>query len=259
MAIIYEKKDHIAYLTINRPEALNALDIPTWVEMDDACEDFHQDPDTWVMVVTGAGDKAFSTGGDMKSLIPAISGMDPEAYEKLARLRRPKFFSDIYKPIIAAINGFCLGGGTEMILGTDIRIAVEHATFGITEARWGLYPGGGSSVRLPRQISWCHAMEMLLTAQRITAEQALQMGLINRVVPVGELMPTVEEFARNIAANGPLAVRSIKEAAVRSKSMSLESSFSLENYIARLVFASEDAKEGPTAFLEKRKPNFTGR
>ena len=192
-------------------------------------------------------------------LIPAITGMDPEAYDKLVRLRRPKFFQDIYKPIVAAINGYCLAGGSEMILGTDIRIAADHATFAIAEAKWGLYPGGGSSVRLPRQISWCNAMEILLTAQRISAEQALQIGLINRVVPMSDLMSTAEEFAKTIAGNGPLAVRSIKEAAVRSKSMSMESSFSLETYIARLVFASDDAKEGPIAFMEKRPPNFTGR
>ncbi len=146
-----------------------------------------------------------------------------------------------------------------MILGTDIRIAAEHATFSIAEAKWGLYPGGGSTVRLPRQLSWCHAMEILLTAKRITAEQALQMGMINRVVPMSELMSTAEEFAKRIASNGPLAVSSIKEAALRSKNMSLEEAFSLETYIARLVFASDDAKEGPVAFLEKRKPNFTGR
>ncbi len=259
MSIIYEKKDHIAYLTINRPEAMNALDVPTWVAMDDAVEDFHQDPDSWVMLFTGAGEKAFSTGGDMKSLIPAITGMDPDAYDKFAKLRRPKFFQDIYKPIVAAVNGYCLAGGAEMLLGTDIRIAADHATFSIAEAKWGLYPGGGSSVRLPRQVSWCNAMEILLTAERITAEQALQMGLINRVVPMSELMATAEGFAKVIAGNGPLAVKSIKEAAVRSKSMSLESSFSLETYIARLVFASDDAKEGPIAFMEKRPPNFTGR
>lgn len=259
MSIIYEKKDHVAYLTLNRPEAMNAFDIPTWVAMDDACEDFHHDPDSWVMVVTGAGDKAFSAGGDLKSLIPAITGMDPEAYDKLVRLRRPKFFQDIYKPIVAAVNGFCLAGGSEMLLGTDIRVAADHATFSIAEARWGLYPGGGSTVRLPRQVSWCNAMEILLTAQKITAQEALRMGLINRVVPMSDLMSTAEEFARTITSNGPLSVKSIKEAALKSKSMSLESAFSLETYIARLVFASADAKEGPIAFMEKRPPNFTGR
>lgn len=254
MAIIYEKRDRIAYLTLNRPEVMNALDPETILELEEASQDFNNDPDSWVLILTGAGDKAFCAGADLKKLIPAMT-----SGEMKMELSSKRFFSDIYKPIIAAINGFCLAGGTEMIQGTDIRIAAEHATFGLAEPRWGLIPIGGSHVRLPRQIPWCRAMEILLIGDRISAQEALQIGLINKVVPLPELMPTAKRIAERICENGPLAVRTIKEIAVRALSMPMEQGFILETLMGQRVFASEDAKEGPRAFMEKRKPVFQGR
>ncbi len=254
MAIIYEKKNRIAYLTINRPEAMNALDPDTIDEINRATEDFDNDPQSWVLILTGAGDKAFCAGADLKKTIPAVT-----SGEMTFGVSAKRFFSEIYKPIIAAINGFCLAGGLEMVLGTDIRIAAEHATFALQEARWGLAPIGGSHVRLPRQIPWCRAMEILLIGDRITAQEAYQIGLINKVVPLPELMPTAQRIAERICENGPLAVRTIKEIAVRALSMPMEQGFILESLLGQRVFASEDAKEGPRAFAEKRKPVFKGR
>ncbi len=254
MAIIYQKKERIAYLTINRPEVMNAFDPQTLEEIFQASEDFNGDPDCWVLIITGAGEKAFCAGADLRSTIPAMTS---GALKMEVSTRR--FFSEIHKPIIAAINGFCLAGGTEMILGTDIRIAAEHATFALTEPRWGLVPIGGSHVRLPRQIPWCRAMEILLIGDPITAQEALAIGLINRVVPLAQLMPTAQQMAERICQNGPLAVRTIKEICLRALSMPMEQGFILESLMGQQVFASEDAKEGPRAFMEKRKPVFQGR
>ena len=253
MAIIYEKRDRIAYLTLNRPEAMNAIDPQTREEIAEASEDFNSDPDSWVLVLTGAGKKAFCAGADLKTLIPAMTsgaiGIEVGS--------RP-FFADIYKPIIAAINGFCLAGGTDMILGTDIRIAAEHATFALPEPRWGLAPIG-SHVRLPRQVPWCRAMEILLIGDPITAQVAYEIWLINKVVPLPELIPEAERIARRICENAPLAVRAIKELAIRGQYLPIEYGLRLEQAISRVLAATEDAKEGPRAFAEKRKPSYTGR
>ncbi|MDY6907509.1 MAG: enoyl-CoA hydratase-related protein [Chloroflexota bacterium] len=253
MGIIYEKGDRIACITLNRPERRNALDPETLIALEEACQDFNADPESWVLIVTGAGDKAFCSGADLETLIPAMTSGAMKM-----ELSAKRFFSDIYKPIIAAINGYCLAGGTEMIQGTDIRVAAEHATFGLAEPRWGLAPIGGSHVRLPRQIPWCRAMEILLIGDRMSAQEALQVGLINRVVPLEQLMPTARAIAERICENGPLAVQTIKEIAVRAVSMPMEQGFVLETLMGQRVFASEDAREGPRAFLEKRKPVFKG-
>ena len=189
MAIIYDKKDRIAYLTINRPEALNAMDHATWQEVLAAIEDFGGDDDSWVMIITGAGDKAFSVGADLKSVIPSVAAGETEIPPTV-------WFKDIYKPIIAAINGFCYAGAMEIVLATDIRIASENAVLGQVEAKWGAFTSGGGTVRLVRHLSWCHAMEILLTAEPITAQEAYRIGLVNRVVPLNELMPTAEAMAR---------------------------------------------------------------
>jgi enoyl-CoA hydratase/carnithine racemase len=251
MAIIYDKKDRIAYLTINRPEAMNAMDHTTWQEVFAAIEDFRRDEDSWVFIITGAGDKAFSAGADLKSVAPALTS---------GKMKLPPtvFFKDIFKPIIAAVNGFCFAGAMELVLATDIRIASENAIFAQTEPKLGNAPGGGASVRLPRQISWCHAMEVLLTGDSITAQDAYRMGLVNRVVPIRELMPTAEGIARRICENGPLAVRAIKEAALRSLSLPLDQALALEYFVCDKLLATEDAKEGPRAFAEQRKPVFRG-
>ena len=165
--------------------------------------------------------------------------------------------SDVYKPIIGAVNGACIAGGLELLQGTDLRIAAEHAVFGLGEVRWGLVPAGGSHVRLPRQIPWAVAMDLLLTGRSITAARACEIGLINAVFPADRLMEEAHGLAEVICRNGPLAVRTAKEIAVRS--MSLETPFLLESALCARVFSSEDAREGPRAFLEKRQPQFHGR
>jgi len=250
---LYEKKDRIAVLTINRPEAMNAFTAEMLRAMDAAFDDFNKDPELWVAILTAAGDKAFSSGMDLKEAIPLLAAGDELGYED--HTKRP--FSDIFKPIIAAVNGYCIAGGLEFLQGTDIRIAAEHATFGLGEVRWGIIPTGGSHIRLPRQIPWAVAMELLLTGRPLDARRAYDIGLVNQVVPAEELMPTAFKLAETICKNGPLAVRTAKEIAVRS--LGLESGFVLEKALGARVMASEDAKEGPRAFAEKRKPRFTGR
>lgn len=166
-------------------------------------------------------------------------------------------FSDVYKPVLCAVNGFCIAGGMEMLLGTDLRIASEHATFGLGEVKWGLVPLGGTHIRLPRQIPWAMAMQLLLTGKNIDAQRAYEIGLINAVVPADQLMETALDWAQKMCRNGPLAMRTAKEIAVRS--LELESGFVLEKALGQKVLNSEDAKEGPRAFVEKRPAKFKGR
>jgi len=250
---LYEKRGKIAVMTINRPEALNAFTAEMLRGMDAAFADFAKDDSLWVAILTAAGDRAFSSGMDLKEAIPMLQGGDEMGYED--HTKRP--FSDVFKPIIAAVNGFCIAGGMEFMQGTDIRIAAETATFGLGEVRWGIIPTGGSHVRLPRQIPWAVAMEMLLTGKPLTAQRAYDIGLVNQVVPADKLMETALQWAETICKNGPLAVRTAKEIAVRA--LALESGFVLEKALGARVMQSEDAKEGPRAFAEKRKPNYTGK
>ena len=251
--MLYEKRDRIAIITINRPEALNAFTPDMLRAMDAAFADFNKDPNLWVAIFTAKGEKSFCAGMDLKEAIGLVTSGDEMGYED--HTKRP--FSDVFKPIIAAVNGFCIAGGLEFMQGTDIRIASENATFGLGEVRWGIIPTGGSHIRLPRQIPWAVAMELLLTGKPITAKRAYDIGLVNEVVPLDQLMPTALKWAETICKNGPLAVRTAKEIAVRA--LGLESGFVLEKALGARVMASEDAKEGPAAFAEKRPPKFTGR
>ncbi len=251
--IRYEKRDRVAVVTIDRPDAMNALTVEMLGALDAAFAEFEGDDDLWVAILTASGDRAFCTGMDLKEAIPLLTSGDELGYEDHTKRQ----FSDVFKPIIAAVNGHCIAGGMEMLAGTDLRVAAEHATFGLGEVRWGLVPAGGSHIRIPRQIPWALAMELLLTGDPIDARRAYEIGLVNRVVPADELMPTALKLAARICKNGPLAVRTSKQIAVRS--LGLEAGFVLEKALAAKVFASEDAKEGPRAFGEKRKPRFTGR
>ncbi|MDO8613989.1 MAG: enoyl-CoA hydratase-related protein [Dehalococcoidia bacterium] len=266
-ALLYEKRDGIAYITFNRPEVHNAMDPETIVRLGEAWLDFEADDNARVAIITGAGDKAFTSGADLGRLIPLYTRarqpedewdrrvLEDREIGRVALMRtRP-----IYKPVIAAVNGFCLAGGTELIQATDIRIAAEHATFGLFEVKRAIVPAAGSLVRLARQIPWCKAMEILLVGDAISAQEAHRIGLVNYVVPLSELMPTAEGFARKIAENGPLAVRKIKEAVIRTSGLPLQEAYKIENECAREVMRSEDAKEGPRAFIEKRAPRYTGR
>jgi enoyl-CoA hydratase len=266
-ALLFEKRAHIAYLTFNRPEVHNSFSPETIVRLAEAWQEVNQDDQIRAAIITGAGDVAFSAGADLGRLIPLFTGArkpDDEWDSKLLANRR---FSEtallrnynVDKPIIAAINGFCIAGGMELIQATDIRIAAENASFGLQEVKWAIVPAAGSLARLQRQIPYCKAMEILLTGNRIDAQEAWRLGLVNYVVPKGGALAKAEEMAETIASNGPIAVRKIKEAVRRTSGRPLEEAFDIENECARDVIRSEDAKEGPRAFMEKRKPVYHGR
>ncbi len=236
------------------------------VQLAEAWLDYRDDPETRVAILTGSGDRAFCVGGDLARLMPLFTGArQPEddwdkrllgdtGLTQIALLRP----FELYKPIIAAVNGYALAGGCEILQATDIRIASSTASFGLAEAKRGLVPGGGSMVRLPRQIPYCKAMEILLLGERIPAEEAWRVGLINEVVEPERLLPRAEEIAQQLARNGPLALRKIKEAVLRTSGLPLEQAHEIENECSVAVMQSRDAREGPRAFMEKRDPVFTG-
>jgi enoyl-CoA hydratase len=265
-ALLYEKRDGIAYVTFNRPERHNAWNAETMCRLADAWKDFAEDDSLRVAIVTGAGDKAFSVGADLGELIPLWTNVRKPQNEWEERAVTDRKLTGhtlmrgfpMYKPIVAAVNGYCLAGGAELLWATDIRIAAEHATIGLSEAKRALVPAGGSMVRLPRQIPYCKAMEILLTGDRIPAADALNFGLVNYVVPASEVMPIAEKFAKTLAANGPIALRAIKEAVVRTSGVPLNEAFKIETECAGEVMKSDDAKEGPRAFMDKREPKYTG-
>ncbi len=266
-ALLFEVRNHIAYMTLNRPQVHNSINPELVVEMVAAWDRVNADDDIRIAIVTGAGDKAFCAGADLGRLIPLTTGARQPEDEWDRKVVANKFSIgsamlrgyDVYKPIIAAINGFCIAGGMELMQATDLRVAADHASFGLQEVKWALIPAGGSLPRLPRQMPFCKAMEILLTGNRIDAQEAWRLGLINYVVPAANVMAKAEELASTIAANGPLAVRKIKEAVLRCVGRPLDDGFKIENEIAKEVFTSEDAREGPRAFIEKRKPTYTGR
>jgi enoyl-CoA hydratase len=274
MPIHYETiEDHIVLITIDRPERKNALDLPHWRDLADSWKRFRDEDDARVAIVTGVKD-CFCAGADLKGFIDkAIAAADgkpidinnldhmvidgiPFTVAMEGTLRT----LPIYKPIIAAVGGPCVAGGIELVGGTDIVVASEDAVFGVTEAKRGLFPGGGTTPRLPRQIPWRAAMELLLTADMISAERALKLGLLNDVVPKDQLLERALQFARSIAANGPVAVRAVKEASLRALwAGSQKEAYEIEAECVQPVAASADAMEGPLAFAQKRPPVFTGR
>lgn len=267
MALIIEKKGHIQYLTINRPEARNALDPETILELMDAWQDYRDDKDMRVAIITGAGDTSFCAGADLGKLIPLFTGAkkpETEADKMIAKdpLATGKaLLRDfrLYKPVIAAVNGYAIAGGMEMLYSTDIRIAAENAKFGLQEVKWSIFPMTGSSVKLPRQMPYARAMEILLTGELIDAEEAYRLGFVNRVVPQNKVMEEAERFATIISKNGPLAVTAIKRAVLENIGLTLKEGMAHETEVALPVFMSEDAKEGPRAFKEKREPNYKGK
>ncbi len=265
--LLYEKQGQIVHITLNRPEKRNAIDPEMMVKLGQAWIDFEKDDGLRVAIVTGAGDKSFCAGADLARLIPLMTGARQPEDEWDNRLRsepnlaRAALLRDfpLYKPVISAINGYCLAAGTELVQGTDIRIASENATIGLTEVKRGIAPAGGGIARMPRQVPFAKAMEILLVGDAIPAEEARLIGLVNYVVPQSELMAKAEEFAAKIAENGPLAVRKIKEAVIRGLGLPMEDAYKIEGQSVAQVMASEDAREGPLAFMEGRPPNFKGR
>lgn len=250
----YSVEGPVAVITLDRPSAHNALTIRMIRRLAEATEAAGQDDEVRTVVLTGAGEKAFSAGGDLGELIPRLTKGELEI---LVPDPAKRFFSDLFKPIVAAVNGLCLAGGLEILLGTDIRIAAEHAVFGVPEVRWGLVPGGGTHVRLPQQVPWAIAMKLLLTGDHIDAVEAARHGLVTEVVPGDEVRQRAMEIARGIARNAPVAVRTAKEIAVRA--LGNEPRFALELGLNERVLRTEDAAEGPRAFMEKRAPRYQNR
>ncbi len=256
---LVELRGHVLVVTMNRPEARNALSGPMMAIMRQAWDQVDGDPQVRVCILTGAGG-AFCAGADLKAMTAAhpsdsfaAGAFDPSVIEPLLKGRR------LTKPLIAAVEGSAIAGGTEILQATDIRVAGRSARFGVSEARWGLFPLGGSAVRLVRQIPYTAAADMLLTGRHITAEEALAIGLIGHLVEDGQALSTALEIADMIAANGPIAVQAILRTIRESEGMAENDAFALEAKLGMAVFASEDAKEGPRAFAAKRKPEFRGR
>jgi enoyl-CoA hydratase/carnithine racemase len=259
-SVLYEQSGRIVTITINRPEAMNAIDPETHEALVSAWLRFREDGTAWVAILTGAGEKAFSAGADLKKLVPAAfsgsGGAAPADRYGLGGITRGL---EVSKPMIAAINGVCLAGGLEQALACDLRIAAPHARLGLTETRWAIIPGAGGTQRLPRAVPLARAMEMILMAKMLTADEALRDGLINAVVPTAELLPTARQWAQTICELGPLAVRAAKESILRGLSMPLEDGLRLEALLSGSLRGTEDAIEGPKAFAEKRKPLFNAR
>jgi len=256
---LIERRGHVLIVTMNRPQARNALSGPMMELMRQAWDTVDSDPEIRVCVLTGAGG-AFCAGADLKAMTSSHPGdrfqggdLDVSVIEPLLKGRR------LTKPLIAAVEGPAVAGGTEILQACDIRVAGASARFGVSEARWGLFPLGGSAVRLPRQIPYTVAADLLLTGRHITAAEALSVGLIGHVVPDGQALGKALEIAGAIAANGPVAVRAILRVIRETEGMAENEAFALEAKVGMAVFASEDAKEGPRAFAEKRQPRFRDR
>jgi len=257
MAIDVEVHEGIALITLNRPERMNAMDAEAYRQLSAAWERVRDDESIRAAVITGAGDRAFTTGADLKSFVN--SPQDLSQFWKTQQEQLLNRGLEVWKPIIAAVNGYCLGGGMTLLLATDIRIATPNATFGLAEVTRGVIAGNGGTQRILEQVPYAIGMEMLLTGRRVDAEYAERWGLINRVVAQQELLPAAMELARQVSANAPLAVQAAKELALRSRDVDRVTGLRMEQTMNRLLQYTEDAKEGPAAFAERRGANFVGR
>ena len=253
MLIEYTKEGRIAIFTINHPP-VNAMNVQAAQELHEALVDFRDAPELWVGIITGAGERAFCAGADIKDMLPFMQ--ENLQNRPWAMPDTPMRGLELWKPLIAAINGMALGGGLEIATACDIRIASEKAIFGVPEVTLGLIPGWGATQRLPRMVPWCKAAELLLMGKPIDAQEAYRIGLVNKVVPPEAVMPTAKEWAEVICQAGPLAVRAAKEAMTRGSSMTLEDGLRLENSLEAYLVHTEDFAEGTTAFVEKRKPDY---
>jgi enoyl-CoA hydratase/carnithine racemase len=255
--VLYEKRGAIAYVTVNRPKVLNALNTPTWKDLRTAFEDARDDAAVRGVILTGAGNKAFIAGADISELAHA-TGLDAEQSSRFGQ-GVLDLIENLGKPVIAAVNGFALGGGCETAMACTIRIAVDTAKFGQPEVTLGLIPGGGGTQRLPRLVGKGRALQLILSGEMISAQEAYRVGLVNEVVPAADLITRAESILKKIASNAPIAVKFSLEAvntgleATQSEGLALEASY------FGLCAATEDKKEGTSAFLEKRAPAFHGR
>jgi enoyl-CoA hydratase/carnithine racemase len=253
--IKYEKREHLAYITLNRPEVMNALHPPCHTEMDQVWDDFMADKDMWVAILTGAGERAFSAGNDLKWTAEHRGERPPMSKGGFAGITA-RF--DITKPIIAAVNGFALGGGCEIALACDIIVAADHARFGLPEPRVGLMAGAGGVHRLPRHIPLKIAMGMILTGRHVLADEAHRWGLVNEVVPLKDLMAAAERWAGQIMECSPVSIQASKEAAMGGLGMSIEETSKHQFPGTSRLWKSKDVIEGPLAFAQKRKPQWKG-
>jgi len=267
MAVLFEKKTHIARITLNRPEAHNAIDPDTVLELTAAWKEVRDDNAIRCVILTGSGDRTFCSGADPGKLIPLWTGAREATSDAEKTVRdHPDLAGrallrgfDLNKPVVAAVNGDAIAGGFEFLYGSDIRVARTGARFGLQEVKWSVFPAGGSTVHLPLQIPYARAMEILLTGELVSADQVLEWGFLNRVVEAGALMDTALAYAEKIAANGPLAVAAVKQAVRENAGVELPAALKRELELAMPVFLSRDAQEGPRAFKEKRTPVFEGR
>lgn len=253
--VLYEVDDHVATVTLNRPDKLNAMDPETYAALSEAWLRIRDDSEIWVGIVTGAGDRAFTAGADLEETItPGELGWDD--FWKTQDEMILNSGLEVWKPIIAAVDGYCLAGGMTMLLATDIRVAGADAQFGLSEVKRGILPGNGGTQRTIRQLPDAIAKEMLLTGDRIDAEEAARWGLVNEVVEPDEVMATAEDYAARLLANAPLAMQAIKELAVRGRDLPLDEGIRLEESFQRHLHATADAREGVEAFRENREPEW---
>jgi enoyl-CoA hydratase/carnithine racemase len=255
--VLYEKKGDIAYVTVNRPKVLNALNTPTWSDLRTAFEAARDDIEVRGVILTGTGDKAFIAGADISELAK-LTAFEAEQSSRFGQ-EVLDLIENLGKPVVAAINGFALGGGCETAMACTIRIAVESAKFGQPEVKLGLVPGGGGTQRLPRLVGKGRALQLILSGKMIGAQEAYRIGLVNEVVPPADLIPHAEEILKQIAANAPIAVKLALEATHKGMETSQDQGLRLEASYFGLCAATEDKKEGTTAFIEKRAPQFHGR
>ena len=255
--VLYEKKGAIAYVTVNRPKVLNALNTPTWKDLRTAFEDARDDTAVRGVILTGAGNKAFIAGADISELAH-VAAFEAEQSSRFGQ-EVLDLIENLGKPVIAAVNGFALGGGCETAMACTIRLAVDTAKFGQPEVTLGLVPGGGGTQRLPRLVGKGRALQLILSGEMISAQEAFRIGLVNEVVPAADLITRAEAILNKIASNAPIAVKFALEAANKGLETSQDQGLLLEASYFGLCAATEDKKEGTTAFLEKRAPQFHGR
>ena len=255
--VLYETKGPIAYVTVNRPEVLNALDSDTWGDLERAFEEALEDPAVRGVILTGAGEKAFIAGADISELaeITAVEAQKSSHFGQSVL----DLIENLGKPVIAAVNGFALGGGCETAMACTIRIASEKAKFGQPEVALGLLPGGGGTQRLPRLVGKGRALQLILSGEIISAQEAYRIGLVNEVVPPADLIPRAEAILHRILANAPIAIRLSLEAVNKGMQTSQDEGLALEASFFGLCAGTEDKKEGTSAFLAKRAPQFKGR